>query len=299
MRVGRVRRGAGETLALERGERWFDLSEAYRLHAFITEREAPPPPRGLRALMEQGALEETALGALVALLEKHGLWEGLALDGKLAFVLPFRPGKIIALGRNYAAHAAETGHDAPTTPVLFSKSAQACIGPDEPIRIGADYGRVDHEAELAIVIGKRARRLKEEDCRSVIAGYTLVNDVSARDFQKDAIEKGLPWYLSKSMDTFCPLGPVVALPSTLPWPVEVDISATVNGEVRQQSNTSRFIFSVPEVLAYITRYITLEPGDIVSTGTPEGIGPIIPGDVVEVSVPEIGTLRNPVEAAAL
>jgi 2-keto-4-pentenoate hydratase/2-oxohepta-3-ene-1,7-dioic acid hydratase in catechol pathway len=155
-------------------------------------------------------------------------------------------------------------------------------------------GRVDYEAELAVVIGRQARFVAEEEARDYIGGYTIVNDVTARGIQQTDIERGLPWFRSKSMDTFCPMGPVVALPDDMTWPVEVDIELRVNGEVRQKGNTSSFVFSIPKVLSFITRYMTLEPGDVISTGTPNGIGPIAPGDLIEITIPPIGTLRNPV-----
>jgi len=150
---------------------------------------------------------------------------------------------------------------------------------------------------LALVIGRRAKYVAEEDACDYVAGYTILNDVTARGMQKSDIDQGLPWFRSKSIDTFCPLGPVIALPDEMAWPVEVDIELRVNGEVRQKTNTSKFIFSIPEVLSFITRFMTLEPGDIISTGTPEGIAAIVPGDTVEITIPPIGVLRNPVAPA--
>ncbi|MBI4559152.1 MAG: fumarylacetoacetate hydrolase family protein [Candidatus Hydrogenedentes bacterium] len=230
-------------------------------------------------------------------LEARHLLESFVINAPERFLRPFRPGKIIALGRNYAAHAAETGHDAPKEPIIFSKSPESCIGPEEPIRIDPTVGRVDPEAELGVVIARKARNVAPEEADIVIAGYTLVNDVTARDMQANDIKQGHPWFRSKSLDTFGPLGPVIALPDAMPSPLEVDIELRVNGEVRQKSNTTKMIFKVPELVAYISRYVTLLPGDLISTGTPEGIAPIQPGDMVEVTVPQIGTLRNPVTPA--
>jgi 5-oxopent-3-ene-1,2,5-tricarboxylate decarboxylase/2-hydroxyhepta-2,4-diene-1,7-dioate isomerase len=156
------------------------------------------------------------------------------------------------------------------------------------------YGRVDHEGELAVVIGKRAKDVKAEDARDYIAGYTLVNDVTAREMQKGDKSQGNPWFRSKNLDTFCPVGPVVVLRDTLSWPVKVDIEVTVNGVKRQSSNTGKWIFDLGTVIAYVTKFMTLEPGDLIATGTPEGVAALEPGDEVSVRVPEIGELKNPV-----
>ncbi|MBN2310751.1 MAG: fumarylacetoacetate hydrolase family protein [Candidatus Hydrogenedentes bacterium] len=220
--------------------------------------------------------------------------ERFLFPGEPRFELPLRPGKVIALGRNYTAHAAESGHDTPEEPILFCKSSSACIGDGQPIVVRAFYGRVEHEAELAVVIGRRCKEAAEEEAGDYIAGYSILNDVTAREMQQADIAKGLPWYRSKSIDTFGPLGPVIALVDAIPEPVAVDIELRVNGEVRQRGNTADMVFSVPAIIAAVSRLITLEPGDVVATGTPAGVGPIGPGDTVEITIPGIGTLRNPV-----
>lgn len=294
MRIARVGTESNGAVALYARDRWLDLSGAYQTYQWLAHGARADRVRQIEPFLEAGLLTVESLSKVVSLLEQHELLATYSFPDIPHFLLPFRPKQIIALGRNYAAHAAETGHDAPDEPIFFSKSPRACIGPGEPIVVKSEYGRVDHEGELAVVIGRKGKNLAPEDAREHIMAFTLLNDVTARDMQKADIAKGQPWFRSKSIDTFCPLGPYLVLPDEVGWPVQVDIECRVNGQVRQRSNTSRFLFDLPQMLAYITRFITLEPGDIVSTGTPEGIAPLAPGDTVEVAAPEIGVLTNPV-----
>ncbi|MDZ4861680.1 MAG: fumarylacetoacetate hydrolase family protein [Candidatus Hydrogenedentes bacterium] len=294
MKIGVVRRDDESIVAVSIDGRWVDFTRAFRVYELLEHQRLGMPIRDLLELLRAGMLEADRMHEIMAALNKHALIEKYALREPLSFELPYRPGKIIAIGRNYAAHAAETGHDAPTEPIFFSKSPTACIGPDQAIVTRPEYGRVDHEGELAVVIGRVAKQVSPENARECVAAYTLLNDVTAREMQKRDIDAGHPWFRSKSLDTFCPFGPYLVLREALAWPITVDISCTVNGEVRQASNTGRFIFGLPEIISYVTQFITLEPGDVISTGTPEGISAIMPGDVVEVRVPEIGVLRNPV-----
>jgi 2-keto-4-pentenoate hydratase/2-oxohepta-3-ene-1,7-dioic acid hydratase in catechol pathway len=252
------------------------------------------PLHSIKALINTGKFCAEYLGDGVAQLTASGEIDGLRLEEAPALALPMRPAKLICLGRNYVAHAAETGHDPPREPILFAKSVDACIGPCQPIVVQEAYGRVDHEAELAVVIGRPARGVPPEAASRHVAGYTVLNDVTARDIQKADIAKGRPWFRSKSFDTFAPLGPVIVPRDALSWPPEAEVICRVNGEVRQHSNTSRFIFGLEEVIAYVSAHMTLKPGDIIATGTPEGISPIQGGDRVEAEVEGIGTLRNPV-----
>jgi 2-keto-4-pentenoate hydratase/2-oxohepta-3-ene-1,7-dioic acid hydratase in catechol pathway len=205
-----------------------------------------------------------------------------------------RPDKIIALARNYAAHAKETGSKVPTEPVVFCKTSHAIIGPDAPIEIPEGIGRVDHEVELAVIIGDTAREIRREDAYRYVAGYTILNDVTARDLQKKAIASAHPWYVSKNVDTFCPVGPCIITPDAVENPMNLAIECQVNGETRQKDRTSSMIFDIPALIENITKFVTLEPGDVLSTGTPEGIGPIVPGDTVTCIIEGIGELTNPV-----
>jgi 2-keto-4-pentenoate hydratase/2-oxohepta-3-ene-1,7-dioic acid hydratase in catechol pathway len=218
------------------------------------------------------------------------------LDEPLEFLQPFRPGKIIAIGRNYDAHARELGNEPPTEILYFAKTPSICIGPEQPILTKPAYGRVDYEGELGVLIGRQAKGVTEEEARACIAGYTIVNDVTAREMQKRDIAQGHPWYRSKNIDTFCPIGPAIALPDAFSWPLEITVETRVNGDIRQQGNTRDFIFPVARLISYVSSYMTLEPGDLIATGTPEGVGPLQPGDIVEVTIEGIGTLRNPVQS---
>jgi len=205
-----------------------------------------------------------------------------------------RPGKIVCLGRNYVAHAEESGMPVPQEPIVFPKASSAVIGPGDPIVHHKICTRVDHEVELAVVIGDQCRYVRGEDALEKVLGYTVINDVTARDMQKRDIESRNPWFRSKSLDTFCPLGPWIVTSEEIPDPQRLSLECRVNGEVRQHGNTRDMIFPVTQLIEFISAHMTLEPGDIIATGTPEGISPIRPGDVVECEVEGIGVLRNPV-----
>jgi len=205
-----------------------------------------------------------------------------------------RPGKIVCLGRNYVAHAEESGMPVPEEPIIFPKASSAVVGPGDPIVHHKICTRVDHEVELAVVIGDSCRYVREEDALEKVLGYTVINDVTARDMQKMDIENRNPWFRSKSLDTFCPLGPWIVTSEEIPEPQKLSLECRVNGEVRQHGNTRDMIFPVTQLIEFISAHMTLEPGDIIATGTPEGISPIKPGDVVECEVQQIGVLQNPV-----
>lgn len=200
---------------------------------------------------------------------------------------PVKPSKIICVGRNYRDHAKELGNEVPAEPLLFFKPPSSLLAPGGIVRMPAASARVDFEGELALVVGRRASRLAPDaDWRSYIRGYTLANDVTARDLQK----KDGQWTRAKGFDTFCPVGPIVS--DEVDFDAGLTVETRVNGELRQHGSTLDFIFSVPELLTYITAAITLEPGDLLLTGTPSGVGPIQPGDRVEVSVSGLGVLAN-------
>jgi 2-keto-4-pentenoate hydratase/2-oxohepta-3-ene-1,7-dioic acid hydratase in catechol pathway len=202
--------------------------------------------------------------------------------------IDLQPGKAICVGRNYRAHADELGHELPTEPLLFMKPSSALRESGQAIERPEGYQRVDHEGELAIVIGKRARAIAAADAADYILGYTCANDVTVRDLQKQG-----PWLRAKGMDTFLPIGPRIVTDLD---PSDLSIEVRVNGEPRQSGRTSQFLFSIAEVLAFISKDITLEAHDLVLTGTPAGVGNLSPGDVVEVEIEGIGILRNPVVA---
>ncbi len=205
---------------------------------------------------------------------------------EVTLLAPCEPTKIVAIGLNYRDHAKEIGAPLPEEPLIFMKPPTAVIGPDEAIVYPEMSKRVDYEAELGVVIGKTARQVAPEAARSYIFGYTCINDVTARDLQ----QKDSQWTRAKSFDTFAPLGPWVE--TEIADPDNVTVEALLNGERRQHSPTRNLVFGVDRLVSFISRIMTLLPGDVIATGTPAGIGPMQPGDVIEIRVEGIGTLRN-------
>lgn len=206
----------------------------------------------------------------------------------LAPVIP--RSKVVAVGKNYRDHAAEMGGEAPAEPLLFLKPNTAVIGPGDAIVLPPESSQVEFEGELAVVIGRIARRVNEADAASVIFGYTVANDVTARDLQRSDGQ----WTRAKGFDTFCPLGPVIDTELDLE---RGTIETSVNGERRQEGRLADMVHSIPAIVAYASNVFTLLPGDVILTGTPAGVGPIVAGDTVEVSVSGLGTLANPVRSA--
>ena len=214
--------------------------------------------------------------------------EAIPLE-EAALLVPVRPTKIVCMGRNYREHAAELGHEVPKEPLIFMKATSALLAPGGTVRRPKISERVDYEGELGVVIGKTCYQpAADADIRQYILGYTAVNDVTARDLQN----KEGQWTRAKGFDTSCPVGPLVT-DEIDPW-AGVAVETRVNGAVRQQGNTRDFIFPLDVVIRYIAQAMTLFPGDLIPTGTPAGVGPVVAGDVMEVSVEGVGTLRNPV-----
>ena len=213
--------------------------------------------------------------------------EKVAALSDVRLLAPCQPTKILAVGRNYRTHAAEAGMDVPPEPLVFSKPPSSVIGPLDPIVYPILSQHVDYEGELAVVIGQRARSVLPEKAHDFILGYTCANDVTARDLQR----RDNQWTRAKGFDTFSPLGPYIV---TGLDPAHLNIRTRVNGKIRQDGSTADMVSGVAELIAYISQVMTLEPGDVILTGTPSGVGPLQPGDVVEVEIEGIGILRNPV-----
>ena len=203
--------------------------------------------------------------------------------------------RVFGVGLNYVNHIRETGSKTPRIPMLFMKPESAIVGPDDPVVYPIEGKEVHYEAELAVVIGRRARRVAVAEAAAVILGYTCANDISERVIQREEMGMGC-LVVSKGFDTFCPLGPVIVTDLD---PSRLRIVARVNGQTRQDSNTSDLLFDVPTLVSYLSQSITLEPGDVIITGTPAGIGPVVPGDVMEIEIEGIGVLRNPVVAESV
>ena len=227
---------------------------------------------------------------------RRGTWhgDGVAFGGEeyaldeVTLLPPCEPSKIVCVGRNYAEHADELGNEVPDRPLLFLKPPNALAAHGDDIVLPAGKERVDHEAEVAVVIGEQCRHVDADDAMDVVAGYTCMNDVSNRDDQN----KETNWIRGKAFDGSAPLGPVLAEPEHVPEDASVELR--LNGETKQSSTVEHFIFPIPELIEEITTYMTLEPGDVVSTGTPAGVGPLSSGDTVEVEVEGVGVLENPV-----
>jgi len=256
----------------------------------VEHRQIPATPRIIEDAAHSGIVESECVFEIAEpfrRIEKTGTSWPLAGVKLLA---PCQPSKIVCVGRNYKAHAAELGNDLPTEPLIFLKPPSSIIAPGDPIVLTPSSERVDFEGELAIVIGKACARLKDsEDIKPYVLGYTCLNDVTARDLQI----KDVQFTRAKSFDTFCPFGPVIE--------TELDPSATIvetflNTKRRQSGRVTEMIFSVDVIIRWISQVMTLLPGDVIATGTPSGVGPLAAGDVVEVTVSGVGTLRNPVVA---
>lgn len=251
------------------------------------------------ALEESGAI--TFLPRLSIAGSLPGGIESVAGQGDAELLAPLRPGKIIAIGLNYRDHIAEGGFETPDRPFILAKLVSSVIGPADWIEFDPEItSRVDWEVELGVIIGTRARRVPESEALEHVFGYTVANDVSARDLQFSEAQ----WVRCKGLDTFCPIGPCIVTSDEIPDPQALELSTRVNGVEVQRSNTAQMLFSVAELIAYLSRTFTLEPGDLILTGTPWGCGEFMQprrslaaGDILETEIAQIGILSNPVRHA--
>ncbi|MCK4298647.1 MAG: fumarylacetoacetate hydrolase family protein [Planctomycetes bacterium] len=300
MKIARfVGRGGRPALGLVLEEEVVDLTRALLLYETARRGQTYGAATDPTDLMKRGLFSASGLAPVLKFIDAHNLRKPLSrpLDEVRLLAPIARPTKVLAIGLNYQAHAMESGGQVPEEPVFFRKESTAVIGPGDEVVIKPGVGRVDPEVELAVVIGQAGAGIPVEEVGGFVAGYTILNDVTARAMQRKDIGASHPWYRSKSLDTFCPIGPWIVLPDEIAEPVELDLEMRVNGEVRQSDNTRSLMWKIPELISFISSFIRLEPGDIVSTGTPEGMSEVKPGDVMEVYVERIGVLRNPVVAA--
>ena len=271
-----------------------NFSAVLQAYELMVRKQMTTPVTDMLTLLRRGQFNSLFFREVLTYMEEHHLLEQFLLQYPAQPLFPYRPPKIVSLGPNFTGHATEAGFEPPKEPIFFTKASTCVIGPEESILIKRKWGRIDPEVELAVVIGRTAKNVAEDDAQQYIAGYSIMNDVTARAMQFSDFEDKSPWYRSKSIDTFGPFGPCVVTADEISWPVEVDMELLVNGEVRQRDNTRNQLFSISRIIAYISGTITLEPGDVISTGTPEGISEIFDGDAVECRIQGIGVLRNPV-----
>lgn len=292
-----------ETVLVQPNGSFFAFRQALRAWAKIEGREATgltsqhfsrPDPLGFA----MGNYKEVAdlLQKAEAAVGQTSEWAECVYPADTPLLAPLpRPNRIFGIGRNYAEHARELGNAVPEDePIVFLKGSETVVGPNAPIEIPENAGRVDFEGELLVVIGTGGKHIAESDAMKHIAGYSVFNDVTAREIQRAAQDKKRPWFIGKSLDTFGPLGPFLVTPDEIPDPHNLRLTLTVNGETRQNDTTGSMIYSIPFLIAHLSRYFALHPGDVIATGTPSGVGPIVPGDTVTVTVEGVGTLSNPV-----
>ena len=293
MKIVSYKGNEGDRIGIQTESGIVDFSAGLQVYNLVEKEAICPMITDILTLLQNDLFDVDLFKGVLSFLKRHSLLERYIFRGKAKLNAPIaRPPKIIALGLNYASHASEAGRESPEEPVIFCKAPTSVIGPEDKVVINPEIGRVDPEVELAVIINREAKSVSRDKAGDYIAGYTVLNDVSARDMQSDDFELRNPWFRSKSLDTFCPMGPCVVLTDEISPLDELDLELKVNGETRQKSNTKQLIFKIPELIEYISGMITLEPGDVISTGTPEGIAPIVPGDVVEAVVEKIGTLTS-------
>jgi acylpyruvate hydrolase len=309
---------AVQRVGLWEGERVIDVNRAY--DALLSQRgdlraEAMADavvPAHMIGILEGGERALTAIHEAVSSvrdgLGSEELAAGFTRDGivfklnEVTLQAPIpRPGKLILLGLNYRDHAEETGQKIPEVPTLFAKYANTVVGPGAAILIPRATEQIDYEAEFAFVIGRRGHHIPRERALDYVAGYTIINDVSARDYQFATSQ----WMVGKTFDTHCPMGPALVLKDEIADPHDLAISLSIGGEVLQKSNTRQLIFKIPETVQYLSQVMTLEPGDVIATGTPAGVGftrkpPrwLRPGETVRVEIAGLGVLENPVAKAS-
>jgi 2-keto-4-pentenoate hydratase/2-oxohepta-3-ene-1,7-dioic acid hydratase in catechol pathway len=284
-------------IGIETEEGQFDFTQIWEFFKEFKNARHAPSLSFLQVMVELDYFSKETIDEVLAVVRDFRSLSDVRIRKPVTFDVPIsRPQKILCLGRNYKSHAEEWGATVPEEPMFFAKLGSALLPHEGVIAIPEGIGRVDHEIELAVVLGKKAYRVPASKAMDTVAGYTVTNDVSARDLQLEAMKKKYPWTLSKGLDTFCPMGPYLIPADAIDDPHTLNLELRVNGEIKQRANTRDLVFKIPELVSYISRFITLMPGDIICTGTPEGTLPIVPGDLVEAHIDHLGVLRNPVKS---
>ena len=271
----------------------YNFTQAWEMFKDIKLDRSAPSFQLVQLIIEMDLFYKETFDELFETLLEYRKIEDLRIRGHRKFLAPvIRPPKVIGIGRNYAKHAQELGNTVPENPVFFLKPSSAIIACGDPIRIPSGVGRVDYEGEIAVIISKNCTNVKAENAMDYVAGYSIVNDVTARNLQKEDKKQGLPWARSKGFDTFCPMGPYLIPAACVTDVHDLELITSVNGEIRQRGQSKNMLFKIPELIESISRNMTLLAGDVIATGTPEGVGPIKAGDTVEVSIADWGVLRN-------
>jgi len=285
-------------MGIELDNRQYNFSQLWEFYKDIKGLHQAPQVLFAQIMIELGFFNYQDIHEVIATVRDLREIDDLRLPQPIRFDVPVsRPQKIICIGRNYVKHAQEFGNIVPEEPIFFAKVPSAMIPHEGSIILPSNVGRVDHEIELAVVIGRQGKNIDEALAYEYVAGYTIVNDVTARALQKADIEKRWPWHRSKNFDTFCPVGPYLVPSAAIPDPHNLNMTLKVNGEIRQQSNTSLMIHRIPKLISYLSTYMTLQPGDIIATGTPDGVSQLKPDDIVEGEIEHLGLLRSDVRAA--
>ncbi len=294
IRIARYMISNRPMITVDAGDGFIDYGSVLETQGYDSGISGADPARRLIDLIKRGMLAEEFILEQISWVKKNR-FECLLDTNELTPLLPHRPNKIICMARNWAAHAREGGHEPPSKPIFFAKTDNCAIGPNEPIVLPDGLGRVDHEGELGVVISKITKQVSADNVGEHILGYCIVNDVTAREFQRELAGNKLPWFAAKSIDTFAPIGPWISLRTGFEPIEKKKINVSVNDELKQSGVMEEMIWDVPAVIEAISAHITLMPGDIIAAGTPPGIGPLKPGDVVSVEIEDLGTLSNPVQ----
>ena len=273
----------------------YNFTRAWELFKQLKLNNNAPDLFFLQVMVELDLFHAESFDEVFTTLRQFRPLQDLILAAEPKFQLPIaRPQKILCIGRNYRGHADELKNPLPKEPIFFGKSPSAFIAHQEAVRLPREFGRIDHEAELAVVIGKAGTLIPQNEALEYVAGYTVLNDVTARELQKKDTASGLPWFRAKNFDTFCPVGPYLIPRGCVTDPQALEVKLTLNAQIKQHGSTADMVFPVAELISFISRFCTLQPGDLIATGTPEGVGPLQPGDVMTTSISGFGELVNPI-----
>jgi len=282
-------------IGIEHDGKKYDFSRIWDYFKDIRGEHRLPDLQFLQVMIEFAMFNKKNINEVITTVTNLRSLDDLKLTEPIQFDVPIaRPQKILCLGRNYKKHAEEFKNKVPDEPIIFSKMPSSLLAHGGTIILPHGVGRVDHEIELALIVGKMGKNIPKSNAHEYVAGYTIVNDITARAMQKKDIAEKKPWMRSKSFDTFCPIGPYVVPVDALTDPHNLAISLKVNSEIKQEANTAELIFKIPEIIAYLSKHMTLHAGDIIATGTPAGVSELHPGDVVSGEIEKIGILENQV-----